>query len=96
MIDDCIGPDGPAEAEAHYAALEEQEHNEFQAAKPALQFLLTRIGSWTDARWDQHLRHEFGDEKADKAIRWIEAMFDVKSYAESRVSDNKGADQEKK
>lgn len=34
----------------------------------ALAFLLTRIGSWTDARWDQHLRHEFGDEFAGPVI----------------------------
>ena len=51
------------------------------AVKPALQFLLTRIGSWTHARWDQHLRDEFGDEKAAQAIQWIEAMFDVKAFA---------------
>jgi hypothetical protein len=37
----------------------------------ALGFLLTRIGSWTSARWDQHLRHEVGDAIADKAIEAI-------------------------
>jgi hypothetical protein len=35
------------------------------AARTALAWLLVRIGSWTDARWDQHVRHEFGDEVAD-------------------------------
>lgn len=33
-----------------------------------LDFLLTRIGSWTNARWDQHLRYEYGDEKAGPVI----------------------------
>lgn len=34
----------------------------------ALTFLLTRIGSWTNSRWDQHLRAEFGDEFAGPVI----------------------------
>ena len=63
------------------------ENVDFNAVKPALQFLLTRIGSWTHARWDQHLRHEFGDEKAEQAIRWIEATFDVKAFADSRQAE---------
>ena len=33
------------------------------SVKPALQFLMTRIGSWTNARWDQHLRDQFGMRK---------------------------------
>jgi hypothetical protein len=33
--------------------------------RTALAFLLTRIGSWTNARWDQHVRYEFGDDIAD-------------------------------
>ena len=33
-----------------------------------LLWLLVRIGSWTDARWDQHLRDEFGDMDADETI----------------------------
>lgn len=37
-------------------------------ATEALRFLLDRIGSWTNARWDQHLRHEFGDDRATKMI----------------------------
>jgi hypothetical protein len=36
-----------------------------------LDFLLTRIGSWTNARWDQHLRDEYGDEKTDLFIAWL-------------------------
>lgn len=31
-------------------------------SKEALRFLLNRIGSWTEARWDQHLRDQYGDE----------------------------------
>lgn len=38
------------------------------AARTALAWLLTRIGSWTHARWDQHVRHEFGDEIADALV----------------------------
>ena len=34
-------------------------------SRAALTFLLDRIGSWTSARWDQHVRFEFGDEVAD-------------------------------
>ncbi len=37
----------------------------------ALNFLLTRIGSWTHARWDQHLRERFGDEHTETVIRWL-------------------------
>lgn len=37
----------------------------------ALGMLLTRIGSWTNARWDQHVRNEFDDETADIIIREI-------------------------
>lgn len=40
----------------------------------ALAFLLTRIGSWTDARWDQHLRHEFGDEAAGRMIAALKKL----------------------
>jgi hypothetical protein len=36
-----------------------------------LQWLLDRIGSWTNARWDQHLRHEFGDEATDALIEYL-------------------------
>ena len=37
----------------------------------ALRFLLTRIGNWTESRWDQWLRDEFGDERADYMIEQI-------------------------
>ena len=33
--------------------------------------LFLSIGSWTNSRWDQHLRHEYGDEKTDKIIQWF-------------------------
>jgi hypothetical protein len=36
-------------------------------------FLLTRIGSWTSARWDQHARYEKGDEAADMLIAWLKS-----------------------
>jgi hypothetical protein len=36
--------------------------------RTALAFLLVRIGSWTAARWDQHVRDEFGDEIADGLV----------------------------
>lgn len=43
-------------------------------AAEALRFLLTRIGSWTNARWDQHLRYEFGDERAERMIAALDAQ----------------------
>ena len=43
----------------------------------ALDFLLTRIGSWTHARWDQHLRSEIGDVSADAVIEWIVENLDI-------------------
>lgn len=42
-----------------------------EAAKQGLVFLLTRIGSWTSARWDQHLRERYGDKHADEIIEWL-------------------------
>jgi hypothetical protein len=36
-----------------------------------LHWLLVSIGSWTEARFDQHLRHEFGDEAADACLSWL-------------------------
>lgn len=49
-----------------------------ETAKKHLRFLLVRIGSWTSARWDQHLRFEFGDKKTDETIAWLrESGFDV-------------------
>lgn len=49
-----------------------------ETAKKHLRFLLVRIGSWTEARWDQHLRYEFGDEATNETIAWLrEAGFDV-------------------
>lgn len=39
--------------------------------RDAIMHLFLRIGSWTNNRWDQHLRHEYGDEKTDKIISWL-------------------------
>lgn len=52
------------------------EHVERITATPAsvergLAFLLTRIGSWTNARFDQHLRDELGDEATDEVMAWL-------------------------
>lgn len=33
-----------------------------------LQWVLDRIASWTTARWDQHLRYEYGDEKVNRLL----------------------------
>lgn len=33
--------------------------------------LFLSIGSWTNSRWDQHLRYEYGDEKTDKIVQWL-------------------------
>lgn len=53
----------------------------------AVAFLLTRIGSWTNTRWDQHLRYEIGDAAADAAIEWIERTFQVKDFAARPASE---------
>lgn len=42
----------------------------------AVDFLLTRIASWTSANWQQHLRFEFGDECAERMIAAIAALRD--------------------
>jgi hypothetical protein len=67
-----------------------EEMAEWDAPSPtvrlAVAFLLTRIGSWTNARWDQHLRHEIGDAAADAAIRWIAETFRVKEFGELPAS----------
>ena len=39
--------------------------------RDAIIHLFLSIGSWTNSRWDQHLRHEFGDEKTDSIISWL-------------------------
>jgi hypothetical protein len=43
-----------------------------------IQYLLRHIGSLGDARWDQRLRYEFGDEKAEVTIRWLENNLGIK------------------
>ncbi len=35
--------------------------------------MLCFIGSWTNARYDQHLRYDVGDEDADAIINWLHA-----------------------
>lgn len=42
----------------------------------ALEKLLNQIGSWTSSRFDQHVRHEFGDETAEDLIAWLN-HFDI-------------------
>ncbi len=42
--------------------------------REALGKLLTSIGSWTNARFDQHIRSDYDDETADMIIREI-ALF---------------------
>lgn len=48
-----------------------QSNNLTSRQTDALELLLTRIGSWTTARWDQHLRNEVGDEDANAIIAWL-------------------------
>lgn len=38
--------------------------------KAAVLTMLQRIGSWTAARWDQHLRYDVGDEDTDVILKW--------------------------
>lgn len=40
----------------------------------AVGYLLTRIGSWTSSRFDQHLRHDVGDRDADAILVWLSAQ----------------------
>lgn len=50
------------------------EHHESQTetlVSDAVVFLCAKISSSTHARWDQHLRNEYGDEKTDKIIAWL-------------------------
>lgn len=53
--------------EADMASDDAVEHVE----RIGLNFLLTRIGSWTNARWDQHLRDRLGDDHTVTIIRWL-------------------------
>jgi len=39
-----------------------------------LHWLLIRIGSWTNARWDQHLLYEFGYERTHHLIDSLAAQ----------------------
>jgi hypothetical protein len=50
------------------AAVNEQAPS---AVSRGLTFLLTRTGSWTSARWDQHLRDHLGDAPTEEVIRWL-------------------------
>lgn len=42
-----------------------------ESVRPMLNWLLLRIGGWTQSRWDQWLRWEYGDERAEAAIQWL-------------------------
>ncbi len=39
--------------------------------RQALSKILSRVASWTAVRWDQHLRHDVGDEDASAVITWL-------------------------
>lgn len=57
-------------------------------AMTALAHLLVRIGSWTSSRWDQHVRHEYGDEVAEDLDRLLDDLgVPYKAYGETRTSD---------
>ncbi len=59
---------------AYVSVTSDREHVHHECARePSKQiaWLLTRIGSWTNARWDQHLRNEFGDVAANAAIEFL-------------------------
>jgi hypothetical protein len=49
--------------------------------------------SWTPARYDQHLRHEFGDETADEVIAWLGRQFGdaFRGVANEKVSEPVGS-----
>jgi hypothetical protein len=56
------------------------------AARTAIAFLLTRIGSWTNARWYQHVRFEYGDDVADVLIDKLrEWNVPVEAYATGKT-----------
>lgn len=45
--------------------------NDQDSPQKILEWLLTRVGSWTSARFDQHARHEFGDEATNRFLAWL-------------------------
>lgn len=53
----------------------ESDRKDIEAARAIgdLTWLLNRIASWTNARFDQHARSEFGDERTDALLSWLEA-----------------------
>lgn len=56
--------------EDNFALTEEQ--------KIALCKILMHIGSWTNSRFDQHLRYEINDEDANIILKWIEINIGLK------------------
>jgi hypothetical protein len=43
-----------------------------RAPEKALAWLLERIGSWSNARFDQHLRYNFGDQATEDFLTWLD------------------------
>jgi len=57
-----------------------------RAPERMLEMLLVRIGSWTNARWDQWVRYEAGDDAADELEAWLlERGVDPKSAGNAAV-----------
>lgn len=69
------GADGGADGVQAGDAMSDYRMKTWSDPDIALRFLLTRIGSWTNARWDQWLRDEFGDERANYMIAELDRRF---------------------
>lgn len=52
-----------------------------------LAWMLVRVGSLTHARFDQHLRHEFGDQATNDLLEWLKrhCYTDVEAMANERT-----------
>lgn len=48
----------------------------------AMRAVLIKVGSWTHARFDQHLRNDVGDAEADAIMKWVESELGLRRNAE--------------
>lgn len=57
--------------------------------KKGLVWLLLKIGSWTNATWQQQLRNEFGDNFTDEVIEFVFNDLDFQYISEYELKKNK-------
>ena len=71
---DYVRADVAANARAKGAAEERAKYALTERQRSALRSFLAQIGSWTSARFDQHLRYNVGDDDADAIIKVLSRM----------------------